>query len=107
MPWPDTMPVFTPDDILIDEENYSNSKGQRTLVGWLKELFLFSKMDKNHIWIDIEDRKIFNSVIEKIRREGIIKGSLHEYEDIATAKQQCVALNLLRKKLGYTEIVDE
>jgi hypothetical protein len=107
MPWPDTMPVFVPDDILIDEENYSNSKGQRTLVGWLKHLFLFSCPDKNHLWITEDDRRIYKYVLDIIRKRGIIKEhNLHNFEDTTTTKHQAKALNELRKALKYTEIME-
>jgi hypothetical protein len=107
MPWPEYIPIFVPDDILIDPENYSNGKGQYTLVGWIKELFLFSYVDKTHLWITEDDRRIHRFVLDVIKKRGIIKGqSLHDFEDSATAKQQAKALNEIRKALKYTEIED-
>ena len=107
MPWPESMPVFTVNDILIDPNEYENSKGKKTLVGWLKHLFLFSYLDRDHLWITDEDRKIYKIVLDTLKKRGIIKEqSLHDYEDSVTAKQQAKALNELRKALKYTEVVE-
>ena len=102
---PEYFPVFTADDILLSENEYEKGD-KKTSVGWLKDLFLFSHPTAHHLWITVEDRKDYNSAIDKFRKLSTIKGNLHEWEDSTTAKKQAAALNLLRKKMGYTEIVD-
>ena len=65
--WPESMPVFTSDDILLSETEYEDGD-KRTTVGWLKHLFLFSQPTANHLWITEEDRKIYKTVLDKFKK---------------------------------------
>lgn len=105
MAWPDTVPVFTSDDILISTTEYKDGDC-RTTLGWLKHLFLYSRCpDKREcIQITVEDRKIYNSVVDKFRKLCIIKGNLHDWEEQTPAKKQATCLNKLCRSLGYTVI---
>ncbi len=107
MTYPESMPVFTTDDILLSETEYEDGD-KRTTVGWLKYLFLFSKTDSNHVWITDEDRKIYKTVLDKFKKLSKIgvNADLHEWEETNTAKKQAGCLNALRKSLGYT-IIEE
>ena len=106
--WPEYMPVFTADDILISENNYENNDGRKTTVGWLKHLFLYTIMTEYSDCIQItpENRKIYCEVLDKFRQiNRIEKGmSLDNWEDHTSRSKQAVALNNLRKSLGYTVI---
>lgn len=106
--FPEYMPVFTSDDILISETEYESKDGRKTTVGWLKHLFLFSQPTPSHLWITEEDRKTYKIALDKFKKVNIIgvNADLHEWEDKTTAKKQAACLNKLRKSLGYTEIYD-
>ena len=103
--YPPEVPVFSKDMILISEFEYESKNGQKTTVGWLKELFLYRKIDKTHIVIWAEDRKIFQQVLDKFCKQNTIKADrLHEWEERETPAKQAKALNQLMRKLGYTKI---
>jgi predicted RNA-binding protein (virulence factor B family) len=107
--YPESMPVFISDDILISETEYESDDGRKTTVGWLKELFLFSKPTADHLWITEEDRKVYKIALDKFKKVNTMNGNadLHEWEEKTTAKHQAACLNALRKSLGYTVIVEQ
>lgn len=102
--WIEQVPVFCKEDILIDPNNYENEYGQRTAVGWLKELFLFEKIDDEHLWITIESQKNYREALDLLRRECKIVGSPNDWEDKQTPTRLAKYLNKIMRKLGYTEI---
>lgn len=107
--YPDSMPVFTKDDIFLSETDYESPDGSKTTVGWLKSLFLYSEPSPGYIWITEEDRKIYKTVLDKFKKVNKIgvNADLHEWEENTAQKKQAVALNNLRRLLGYTEIVED
>ena len=109
MPYPDSVPVFTKDMILIDPDNYEHKDGRKTTMGWLKELFLFSIIDKEHIWIEEGGQKIFKIVLDKFRKEVRIGvgESINHWEDGVDAKTQASCLNKVMRSLGYTQIEEK
>ena len=103
--YPIEAPVFRKEDILISESEYQSKNGQKTTFGWLKELFLYRKIDKTHIVIWAEDRKIFQQVLDKFCKQNTIKvDRLHDWEERETPAKQSKALNQLMRTLGYTKI---
>ena len=103
--YPTETPVFSKDMILISESEYESKDGRRTAIGWLKELFLYRKLDKSHIAIWTEDRQIFQQVLDKFCKQNTIKvDRLHDWEERETPAKQSKALNQLMRKLGYTKI---
>lgn len=103
--YPNQVPVFSKDDILISENEYESDDGRKTTVGWLKELFLFDKLDAEHLWISADSRKIFTQVLDKFCRYNIIrKDGIHDWEDKTPAKKQAACLNKFMRKLGYTQV---
>jgi hypothetical protein len=108
MSWPDSFPILTKDDILLSEAEYEDKDGRKTTVGWLKEIFLYEKVDDDHLWITDESRRIFSEVLDTFCRLVIIKkDEIHRWEEQTPAKTQAAALNKLRKDLGYTVIVED
>ena len=103
-------PVFTKEDILKPPyKDYESKSGkQKTAIGWLKELFLYHYIDKDSIQITAQDRKDYDEVIDKFKMVNKIKKSqnLHDWEDQASQKEQAIALNKLRKTLGY-KVIEE
>jgi hypothetical protein len=107
MVWPKHVPVFTIEDIVPPPaKEYEDMYGRKTVVGWLKELFLYYQCedDPNCIQIRPEDRKDYDSVIDKVKKLCKIKENLHDWEMKASRTKQVVVLNRLMKKLGYREI---
>ena len=104
MPYPDFVPVFRSEDILIDPNEYERGE-KRTTVGWLKHLFLYDRIDSQHLWISVESRKIFSQVLDKFCRTVIIrKDEIHQWEDKTPAKTQATMLNKFMRSLGYTQV---
>jgi hypothetical protein len=104
MPWPDYVPVFRPEDVLISEDEYECGE-KRTTVGWLKHLFLYEQIDSQHLWISAESRKLYSHALDKFCRLGIIrKDEIHQWEDKSSAKTQATLLNKFMRTLGYTQI---
>ena len=102
--YPDQVPVFSKGDILISELEYEEGN-KKTSVGWLKELFLYRKLDKSHIAIWPEDRQIFAKVLDKFCRLNTIKVyQLHDWEEKTSPVQQARLLNKLMRSLGYNKI---
>ena len=104
MVWPEEVPVFTADDIIDPPPKEYEEGNKRSFIGWLKELFLYVKCEDNPdcIQITTESRKIYNSVLDILKKECKIKEP-HKWEETATRKAQAAALNKIRKKLGYTQ----
>ena len=99
---PEYIPVFVADDIIPPPaKEYEDNKGRRSTVGWLKELFLYQSVIKNHIVIQDTDRKDYKKALDIFRNTNKIKSSvnLHEWEEQNTAKTQAAALNKLRKAM--------
>jgi hypothetical protein len=105
MPWPEEVPVFRPEDILISPDEYEIGN-KRTTVGWLKHLFLYDQIDSQHIWITDESRKNYKTALDRLQKIGIIKESPNYWEDGVTAKKQASLLNKLMRSLGYV-VVEE
>ena len=103
---PETVPVFSYKHILEPPAAEYEVGEQKTMIGWLKYLFLFSVCEDQPecIQITIEDRKDYKKVLDIVRKECKIgvKESLNDWEDAATRKEQANILNAVRKKLGYT-----
>lgn len=105
MVFPEQVPVFVKDDILIDENEYEYGE-KRTTIGWLKHLFLFSQPNPNndtYLWITEEDRRDYKIALDTLKKCGTMK-DVADWEDRATAKTQATTLNKAMRKLGYTEI---
>jgi len=104
---PETIPVFTYDDIIEPPAKEYEEGDRKTAVGWLKHLFLFDNVegDPNLIWITPESRKFYQKALDLLRAECTMKRgeTAEDWEETATRKAQAVALNKVRKKLGYTE----
>lgn len=101
---PEIFPVFTVNDILTPPSKEYEYGEKRTVIGWLKHLFLYYNPDGNPdlIMIRPEDRKDYEKALDIFCRESKIKASgLHDWEDRHSRKQQCAALNRLRRKIGY------
>lgn len=107
--FPESVPVLTKDDILISSTEYECEDGRKTILGWLKETFLYHYIDKDCFRIDVEDRKIFQIVLDKFRKCSKIgaKDDLHQWEESQTPTTQARAFNKLCRSLGYTTIVEE
>ena len=103
---PESMPVFTYEDILEPPPVEYEVGDIRSTVGWLKHLFLFRICeDQPHcIQITPEDRKDYQKAVDKFRILSKIKKgeSIDRWEETASRKAQAAALNKLRKSLGYT-----
>jgi hypothetical protein len=105
MVWPEFVPLFTTDDILISDTEYESKNGKKTTIGWLKELFLYQKIGKDLMIITDEDRKIFKNVLDKFCKLHTIKvDRLHDWEEKEKPNKQSKALNQLMRQLGYTKI---
>ena len=102
---PEWMPVFTKDDILVDEHDYGQPP-LMTTVGWLKHLFLCD-FNSDYIVISTQDRKDFQKAVDILRREAKIRGSLEDWEESTTSVVQAKMLNKVRAKLEYTRIEDD
>ena len=104
---PEVLPVFSYKDILEPPAAEYEVGDQRTAMGWLKHLFLFSDCEDQPgcIQITIEDRKDFKKVVDIFKKCAKIgtKESVNEWEDteMATRKVQAACLNTMRKELGY------
>jgi len=95
--WPDTVPVFKQEHILIDPDNYEKD-GKRTAFGWLLHLFL-----QQPDW-GMADRRDLDDAIKEFRRNapGLRKyPSIEHWEDEQTKAKQVKALNDTMKALGY------
>lgn len=106
--YPEYIPVFTVDDIIPPPaKEFEDDQGRRSMVGWLKELFLidYDPDDSNYIWISQESRKIYEKALDIARKECKMdkKTTAERWEEKATRKAQAAALNAVRKKLGYTQ----
>lgn len=104
MTWPEEVPVFTAQDILEPPAKEYECGECRSFIGWLQELFLFVKCDDNPdcIQITTESRKNYNKALDIARTECKIKEP-GEWEEAASRTKQAAALNIIRKKLGYTK----
>ena len=104
MHYPNFVPVFRPEDVLISEDEYERGE-KRTTVGWLKHLFLYDRIDSQHIWISVESRKMYSHLLDKFCRMVIIKkDEIHRWEDEKSTKVQASCLNKFMRSLGYTQI---
>ena len=105
--FPDSIPVFTPDDIIEPPAQEYEDGEQRSFVGWLKHLFLYSQCEDNPDCLQIteQDRKDFKKVLDTTRKQCIMKHgeTLNDWEDRTTRKTQASVLNKVREQLGYTE----
>jgi len=107
MVMPDSVPVFTYNDIIEPPAVDYEVGDKKTMVGWLKHIFLYHTCEDNPDCMQIrpEDRKDYEKAVDIARKECKIgsKASMEEWEDSATRKRQAAVLNAVRKKLGYTE----
>lgn len=95
---PKTIPTFKPDDILIDDIEYR--KGNKaTIVGWLKELFLYGDESIAYINVSVQDRQDYGNAISMFKSANSIPRSvdLHDWEDEQSITKQCKALNKFKK----------
>jgi hypothetical protein len=107
MVWPDVVPVFTVDDIIEPPATEYEEGDKKSMVGWLKHLFLYYTCpdDPDCVQIRQEDRKDYKKVLDMVRKECTIgiKTSVEEWEETASRKKQAAVLNVVRKKLGYVD----
>jgi hypothetical protein len=111
MNWPEYVPVFTVDDIIEPPaKEYEDDQGRKSMVGWLKYLFLYYTCpeDPDCVQIRPEDRKDYRKVLDMVRKECKMgrADSLESWEETASRKKQAVLLNLICRKLGYTDIME-
>ena len=104
--YPEKFPIIEPSEILTNGEYHG--KGKHSTVGWLKELFLYRYYDKESFQILPEDKKDYKEMVEKFKEvNGIPKNKdLDIWEESADIKMQAKCLNVLRKKLKYTEVTN-
>jgi hypothetical protein len=107
MVWPDVVPVFTVDDIIEPPATEYEEGDKKSMVGWLKHLFLYyiCEDDPDCVQIRQEDRKDYKKVLDIVRKECTIgkTDSLESWEETASRKKQAAVLNTVRKKLGYVD----
>lgn len=103
---PESVPVFTKEDILISETEYEDTDGRRTTLGWLKELFLYEYIDEDRFVITADSRKFFREALDIFRKECKMGSSVsaNEWEDKQSPTKLARLLNKTMRKLGYTEI---
>lgn len=107
MTFPEVFPVFTYNDILEPPASEYAEGDKKTMVGWLKDLILFHTCEDNADCLQVrpEDRKDYEKALDIVRKECKMgaRDSIDEWEETATRKRQAAVLNVVRKKLGYTE----
>ena len=102
---PDYIPVFEKVDMLPPGSHEYRIGERATIVGWLKELFLYGPSNTEYMQITPEDRKDYNGAVAAFKRVNNINKSveLDDYEDDPSngEAKQAAALNALRIELGY------
>jgi len=103
---PETFPVLTADDMLPSPSLNYEDGDQRSVVGWLKHLYLIGT--GIFIVLTPQDMKEYHTVCDKLRKINSIpkRTTLEDWEDTKSPAQQAAALNKLRRALGYTEIFE-
>ena len=100
---PTEVPIFSAKDLLPPCSNEYQVGSKLSIIGWLKQLFLYG--DKDMVQITPEDRKDYNKALEAFKKANGLgkKYDVCAYEDTKghTATKQAKALNKAMKELGY------
>lgn len=97
----DAIPNFTKDNVLPMNSPEYRVGDKATVVGWLKELYLYGAPDAEFIQITEQDRRDYDKavkVFKQVNNLGVHK-DLHDYEDETSLAKQVKALNKFRKAM--------
>lgn len=100
---PNRLTKLTADDILKATPDCEYREGSKaTLVGWLKELFLYGGCDK-YLQISPGDRIDYRKACDELRKnakiprwvnqEFLTDSDLHDYEEKITCKKAAALIN--------------
>lgn len=106
---PETVPVLSSDDILVDDNEFWNSEQTKASpIGWCKLLFLMPQVE-HEVFLPASDsdRKDYNAAIKALKEAaglGVKADMLDliEWEEKATLTAQARNFNKAMKLLGYT-----
>ena len=89
-------------DILVKPTGEYRVGERASLIGWLKELFLFGPPDVEYWQTSAKDRKDYEKAVDILRKHARVTrwDDLHDLEEKITAKKAVKILNKIIKEMN-------
>ncbi len=98
---PDKTTRIKTSDILVRPEAEYRIGDKASLIGWLRELFLYGSPEIEYRQTTNTDRKDYNEAVKSLRKHANLTkySDLHQFEEKVTAKKAVLLLNKIIKDM--------
>jgi len=89
-------------DILVGPETEYRIGDKASLVGWLRELFLYGPPDFEYSQTSTKDRKDYTNAVHTLKKYAKLskRDDIHDFEEKITARKAVTLLNKTIKEMN-------